>query len=51
MLLTLPAAIASNTLVPTADDKVDTAAVNGPAPVPVEVPDDKTKLLLVARTP
>ncbi len=51
ILLTLPGAISSKTLMATAEDKVVTAAVNGPAPAPVEVLDDKSTLLLVARVP
>ena len=47
-LLTLPAAIVSTTVVATPDDRVATAAPNGPPPAPVDVAVERTAALLVA---
>lgn len=49
-VLTLPAAIFSITVVPTPEDKVATAAPNGPVPAPVDVAADNVVPLLVACT-
>ena len=50
-LLTLPVAIFSLTVMPTPDDKVATAAPNGPRPAPDEVAVERAEPLLVACAP